>query len=82
MKNTLSKKVLIRLGVYKLIALILKKTTQFPIWENLEIDIQSSCNRDCEFCLRFLDRSGVRKDKRGNQIVTRIPTEIAKFQRS
>ena len=68
-------KILIRLGVYKLIAFILKKTTDFPIWENLEIDIQSSCNRDCEFCPRFLDRSGVRKDKQGNQIITKMSTE-------
>jgi len=74
MKNTL-RKILIRLGVYKLIALILKKNRDFPIWENLEIDIQSSCNRDCEFCPRFSDRTGVRKDKQGNQIITKMPTE-------
>jgi len=69
------RKILIKLGYYKLIALILKKTSGFPFWENLEIDIQSACNRDCEFCPRFSDRSGIRKDKKGNQIITQMPTE-------
>jgi len=69
------RKVLIRLGVYKLIAFVLKRTTDFPIWANLEIDIQSSCNRDCEFCPRFWDRSGVRKDAKGNQIIAKMPSE-------
>jgi radical SAM protein with 4Fe4S-binding SPASM domain len=69
------RKMLIRLGVYKLIAFILKSITNFPIWTNLEIDIQSSCNRDCEFCPRFWDRSGVRKDAKGNQIIAKMPSE-------
>ncbi len=71
----LFRKVLIRLGIYKLIALILKRYSGFPIWTNLEIDIQASCNRDCEFCPRFWDRSGVRKDEHGNQILTKMSSE-------
>jgi len=69
------RKVLIWLGGYKLIAFVLKRTTGFPIWTNLEIDIQSSCNRDCEFCPRFLDRSGVRKDANGNQVIVKMSSE-------
>jgi len=69
------RKILIQLGIYKLVAFVLKRTSHFPIWSNLEIDIQSSCNRDCEFCPRFWDRTGVRKDKQGNQVITKMPSE-------
>ena len=68
------RRILVKSGYYRLIALILRRTSGFPIWTNLEIDIQSSCNRDCDFCPRFDDRSGVRKDAAGKQIVTRMPS--------
>jgi len=68
-------KILIKLSYYKLIAWILRRTTDFPIWTNLEIDIQSACNRDCEFCPRFEDRTGVRKQADGKMVVTQMPTE-------
>lgn len=58
-----------------LIALILKYTTGFPIWSSIEIDIQSNCNRDCEFCPRYLDRSGVRKNAEGHPVIQKMPTE-------
>jgi 2-iminoacetate synthase ThiH len=74
-KNANIKKLLIKLGVYKLIALVLRKTSGFPIWSNLEIDIQSACNRDCEFCPRYHDRSGIRKDAYGRQIMVKMPSE-------
>jgi len=74
-KRSFLRQLLIRSGFYKLIALVLKQSTHFPIWENLEIDIQSSCNRDCEFCPRYHDRSGVRKDEQGNQVIAKMPTE-------
>jgi radical SAM protein with 4Fe4S-binding SPASM domain len=67
-------KILIKLGYYKLVAFILRKTTGFPMWSNLEIDIQSTCNRDCEFCPRFNDRSGVRKDADGKLVITKMPS--------
>ena len=47
----------------------------FPIWETVEIDINSLCNRDCYFCPRFNDRSGIRKDEFGNKINKKMPTE-------
>jgi len=53
---------------------ILKHRNDFPIWKNLEIDIQSACNRDCDFCPRFWDRTGVRKDEKGNPIITKMPS--------
>lgn len=56
------------------VALSLKYTAGFPIWNSLEIDIQSMCNRDCEFCPRHLDRSGVRKDANGNLVRQKMPT--------
>lgn len=58
-----------------LVAVILKHITGFPIWRSLEIDIQSACNRNCEFCPRYLDRSGVRKDAKGNPIHQKMPTD-------
>jgi MoaA/NifB/PqqE/SkfB family radical SAM enzyme len=61
--------------LHHLIALTLKHTTGFPLWTNLEIDIQSACNRDCEFCPRYNDRSGVRKDANGHQIIQKMPTD-------
>jgi radical SAM protein with 4Fe4S-binding SPASM domain len=74
-KNANIKKLFIKLGIYKLIALVLRKTSGFPIWSNLEIDIQSACNRDCEFCPRYHDRSGIRKDAYGRQIMVKMPSE-------
>ncbi len=47
----------------------------FPMWEVLEIDLHSNCNRDCNFCPRYLDRSGVRKDKNGKRVIKQMPTD-------
>jgi len=58
----------------QLIARTLKSTTGLPLWHSLEIDIHSACNRDCEFCPRYLDRSGVRKDADGVPIRQKMPT--------
>ncbi len=46
-----------------------------PLWTSLEIDIHSACNRDCAFCPRHLDRSGVRKDAEGHPVHRQMPTE-------
>jgi len=59
----------------RFIAHALRHTTAFPLWSSLEIDIQSSCNRDCDFCPRYLDRSGVRKDAAGKPVYRQMPTE-------
>jgi organic radical activating enzyme len=45
-----------------------------PMWRSLELDIQSLCNRDCHFCPRYEDRSGVRKDSVGNKVNQEMPT--------
>lgn len=39
------------------------------------IELHAHCNRDCEFCPRFFDRSGERKDAAGASVMTRMPTE-------
>jgi len=41
----------------------------------LEMDIHSFCNRDWEWCPRYFDRSGVRKDNTGEKIRKSMPTE-------
>lgn len=58
----------------RFIAHTLQRTAGFPLWSSLEIDIHSSCNRDCDFCPRYLDRSGVRKDVAGNPVHHQMPT--------
>ena len=47
----------------------------FPMWRQIEIDLHSFCNRDCVFCPRHSDMSGVRKNKYGNKIRKRTPSE-------
>ena len=39
------------------------------------LETYSDCNRDCWFCWRKMDRSGIRKDKEGNHIKIKMPTE-------
>lgn len=52
-----------------------KNIEMLPFWSSMEIDISSYCNRDCEFCPRYNDRSGVRKDAFGRRIRKRMSTE-------
>jgi len=58
----------------QIIARTLKSKTGFPLWHSLEINIHSACNRDCDFCPRYLDRSGVRKDANGAPVYHKMPT--------
>jgi radical SAM protein with 4Fe4S-binding SPASM domain len=44
-------------------------------WQKLQIELHSDCNRDCGFCPRFGDRSGVRKDAEGKAVRVKMPTE-------
>ena len=44
-------------------------------WHKLQIELQSDCNRDCGFCPRFGDRTGVRKDADGKAIRVKMQTE-------
>ena len=48
------------------------------LWWKLQIELHSDCNRDCGFCPRFGDRSGVRKDADGKAIRVKMPTEHVK----
>ncbi|MCP4551374.1 MAG: hypothetical protein GY834_04895 [Bacteroidetes bacterium] len=48
---------------------------KLPNWTRVSIEIFSSCNRDCYFCPRYLDRSGVRKDSKGEKKIEYMPTE-------
>jgi len=41
------------------------------------VELTSLCNRDCVFCPRFGDRSGVRKDEDGKRTRVQMPTEKA-----
>jgi radical SAM protein with 4Fe4S-binding SPASM domain len=46
-----------------------------PLFERLEIESQSNCNRDCWFCSRTHDRSGIYKDEHGQSVIKEMPTE-------
>lgn len=39
------------------------------------IELHAHCNRDCDFCPRFLDASGERKDQSGASVMTRMATD-------
>jgi len=43
-------------------------------WSKVELELHSHCNRDCDFCPRHLDRSGIRKDESGRPVRHRMPT--------
>jgi radical SAM protein with 4Fe4S-binding SPASM domain len=46
-----------------------------PLFERLQIESQSNCNRACWFCPRTYDRSGVYLDGAGERVWNRMPTE-------
>ncbi len=46
-----------------------------PNWKKVSIEIYSGCNRDCSFCPRYLDRSGIRKDADGKQVIKQMPSD-------
>jgi 2-deoxy-scyllo-inosamine dehydrogenase (SAM-dependent)/8-amino-3,8-dideoxy-alpha-D-manno-octulosonate transaminase len=46
-----------------------------PLFERLEIETQSNCNRACWFCSRTYDRSGVYLDAEGEATIRRMPGE-------
>ena len=48
---------------------------QLPMWSSMEMDLSAFCNRDCIFCPRYHDRSGVRKDADGKNIMQQMPSE-------
>ena len=46
-----------------------------PLFERLQIESQSNCNRACWFCPRTYDRSGNYLDGSGRAVLNRMPTE-------
>ncbi|MGH7563925.1 MAG: SPASM domain-containing protein [Gemmatimonadota bacterium] len=46
-----------------------------PLFERLQVESQSNCNRSCWFCPRTYDRSGRYLDTRGEPVLHRMPTE-------
>jgi 2-deoxy-scyllo-inosamine dehydrogenase (SAM-dependent)/8-amino-3,8-dideoxy-alpha-D-manno-octulosonate transaminase len=50
-------------------------TNQIPLFERLQIESQSNCNRACWFCPRTYDRSGNYLDANGSALVHQMPTE-------
>ncbi|HEX7025494.1 MAG TPA: radical SAM/SPASM domain-containing protein [Gemmatimonadales bacterium] len=46
-----------------------------PLFERLQIESQSNCNRACWFCPRTYDRSGKYLDAAGKAVLRRMPTE-------
>ena len=45
-----------------------------PLFERLQIESQSNCNRSCWFCPRTYDRSGKYLDHRANSVQNQMPT--------
>ena len=50
-------------------------TPRIPLFERLQIESQSNCNRSCWFCPRIYDRSGTYLDRTGRAVLSRMPTE-------
>jgi radical SAM protein with 4Fe4S-binding SPASM domain len=48
--------------------------SKLPLFERLQIESQSNCNRACWFCPRTYDRSGRYLDQAGNGVINRMPT--------
>jgi radical SAM protein with 4Fe4S-binding SPASM domain len=46
-----------------------------PLFERLQIESQSNCNRACWFCPRTYDRTGAYLDGAGERVLNRMPTE-------
>ncbi len=49
--------------------------TRIPLFDRLQIESQSNCNRSCWFCPRTYDRSGKYLDETGKSVSNRMPTE-------
>ena len=50
-------------------------TRTIPLFERLQIESQSNCNRSCWFCPRTYDRSGKYLDETGKSLIHQLPTE-------
>lgn len=52
---------------------LLKYRFEIGYFKIIQIETYSDCNRDCWFCFRKMDRSGIRKDKEGNHVKVMMP---------
>jgi radical SAM protein with 4Fe4S-binding SPASM domain len=50
-------------------------TTTIPLFERMQIESQSNCNRSCWFCPRTYDRSGKYLDAAGKPVFNELSTE-------
>jgi 2-deoxy-scyllo-inosamine dehydrogenase (SAM-dependent)/8-amino-3,8-dideoxy-alpha-D-manno-octulosonate transaminase len=48
--------------------------TTIPLFERMQIESQSNCNRSCWFCPRTYDRAGKYLDETGRSVVRQMPT--------
>lgn len=48
---------------------------KIPLFERLQIESQSNCNRSCWFCPRTYDRTGKYLDAEGRPVINQMPTE-------
>ncbi len=55
-----------------------KEEFNFELFDSVELEINSACNRDCEFCPRYYNRTGIRKDEAGNMVRKQMPTDKVK----
>ena len=52
-----------------------KSQREIPIWARMGIEIHSDCNRECSFCPRYGDNTGIRKDPNGEHVRKTMPIE-------
>ena len=52
-----------------------RSQTRIPLFERLDIESQSNCNRSCWFCPRTYDKSGKYLDETGKSVLHQMPTE-------
>jgi radical SAM protein with 4Fe4S-binding SPASM domain len=52
------------------------RNAKFPIWYHMGLEIHSVCNRDCDWCPRQHDRSGIRKNRIGTPINKKMQSEL------
>jgi len=51
----------------------LRRRKTFPLWQSMELELHANCNRDCAWCPRHEDSSGVRKDAAGRNVLAQMP---------
>jgi len=53
----------------------MSRGVRIPLFQRLQIESQSNCNRSCWFCPRTYDRSGNYLDLAGNPVLKQMPTD-------